>query len=97
MCLFSCRERSQQAIQDFANFGCARYQFVRLLRINVTQILADENLRLHLDQRSERVAQNCLNSPVDCLACPSAILLGMDTAARRNCETNPKTSVFGKA
>jgi len=41
------------------------------------------------------IYKNCTNSFFDFLAAPSAIFVGTDTAARRNCETNPNFSSEG--
>jgi len=44
----------------------------------------------------ERFLKNCLNSPVDSLACPSAILLGIETAATSQLGSQTVGLDFGK-
>src|SRR3982075_2534951 len=41
--------------------------------------------------------RKCRNSFSDKRPCPSAMLLGIETAARRNCDVSPNCSSFGKA
>ena len=50
-----------------------------------------------LEQVSEHsIPRNCRNSAVPCLAAPSAMLAGIDTADRRTWLTSPNRSAGGQ-